>query len=92
VTDRVRVAIPWLLVAGSALLVVVIVYVVFVAYFPTKQRLVLLEAELKQVYLREAALQTKLAEQEQKAQQREKAIAAERDRLARRLEELQRKP
>jgi type II secretory pathway component PulM len=85
VADRARVAIPWLLVAGSALLVVIILYVIFVACFPAKQRLALLEAELKQLYLREAALQTKLAQQEQQAALREKAIRAERDALARAL-------
>lgn len=90
VADRARVAIPWLLVAGSALLVVVILYVTFAAYFPAHKRLVRLEAELKQVYLREAALQTRLAQQEQEALLREKALSAERDALARRLEEAQR--
>ena len=74
---------------GSALLVVLVLYVLFGAYVPTKQRVARLEAELKQVYLREAELQTKLAQQEQRAALRESAVTAERDELARRLEELQ---
>jgi type II secretory pathway component PulM len=90
VADRARVAIPWLLVAGSAILVVVILYVLFGAYLPARHRIALLEAELHQVYLREAELQTKLAAQEQQARLREKAITAERDELARRLERAQR--
>ncbi len=87
---RVRAKIPWLLVAGSALLVAVLLYVLFGAYLPAKQRVDRLEAELKQVYQREAELQTKLAAQEQRAALRERAVIAERDELARRLDELQR--
>jgi predicted Holliday junction resolvase-like endonuclease len=81
---------PWLLVAGSLLLVVLIVYVVFGAYVPTKQRVALLEAELKQVYHREAELQTKLLQEEQASALREKALATERDELVRRADDLQR--
>ena len=88
--DRPRAHIPWLLVAGSVLLAALIVYVVFGAYVPTKQRVALLEAELKQVYLREAELQTRLAQQEQAATLREKALATERDELVRRADDLQR--
>ncbi len=90
VADRVRAKIPWLLVAGSVIVVAVLLYVLFGAYLPAKQRVARLEAELKQVYLREAELQTKLALQEQRAALREKAITDERDELARRLDELQR--
>lgn len=89
VSERVRRTIPWMLVAGSAILFVLVLYVIFGAYLPTKQRVALLEAELKQVYRREADLQTKLAQQDQRTGQREKALTAERDELARRLAELQ---
>lgn len=89
VADRARTTIPWLLVVGSVLLLVLVLYVTFGAYVPAKHRVARLEAELKQVYLREAELQTKLAEQEQRAVMRDKALSAERDELARRLAELQ---
>ena len=91
--DRLRARLPWLLVAGSALLLVLLLYVLFAAFAPAKQRVVRLEAELKDVYAREAALQTRLAQQEQRHALREQqmqALAAERDALARRLEEVQR--
>lgn len=88
--DRARAAFPWFLVAGSAILVAVLLYLIFGAYLPARQRVARLEAELKQVYLREAELQTKLALQEQRVALRERAAIAERDELARRLEELQR--
>ena len=81
--------VPWLLVAGSAILVAILLYVIFGAYLPEKERVAKLEAELKQVYLREAELQTKLALQEQRVALGERAAIAERDELARRLEELQ---
>ena len=90
VADRVRAKIPWLLVAGSTILVAVLLYVLFGAYLPAKERVARLEAELKQVYVREAELQTKLAQLEQRAALRENAVTAERDELARRLDELQR--
>jgi septal ring factor EnvC (AmiA/AmiB activator) len=89
--DRVRV--PWLLVAGSVMLALLVFYVFFAAYLPAKQRITRLEAEIKDVYEREAALQTQLAQQEQRGALRERqtqALAAERDALARRLETLQR--
>jgi septal ring factor EnvC (AmiA/AmiB activator) len=89
--DRVRV--PWLLVAGSVMLALLVFYVFFAAYLPAKQRIARLEAEIKDVYEREAALQTQLAQQEQRGALRERqtqALAAERDALARRLETLQR--
>ena len=53
-------------------------------------RVTLLEAEMKEVYLREAELQTKLAQQEQVSALREKALATERDELVRRADDLQR--
>jgi hypothetical protein len=85
-----RAHIPWLLVAGSALLLVLVLYVLFGVYMPTKRRVALLEAELKQVYQREAELQTKLVQQEQAATLREKALVTERDELVRRADDLQR--
>jgi hypothetical protein len=85
-----RAHIPWLLVAGSALLLALVLYVLFGAYMPTKRRVALLEAELKQVYQREAELQTKLVQQEQAAALREKALVTERDELVRRADDLQR--
>jgi hypothetical protein len=85
-----RAHIPWLLVAGSALLLVLALYILFGAYVPTKRRMALLEAELKQVYQREAELQTKLVQQEQAAALREKALVTERDELVRRADDLQR--
>jgi len=91
--DRPRARLPWLLVAGSVLLALLFLYVLFGAYLPTKQRVARLEDELKELYAREAALQTKLAQQEQRATLRDQqmtALAAERDALARRLEEAQR--
>ena len=85
--------VPWLLVIGSAMLALLLFYVFFAAYLPAKQRIARLEAEIKDVYAREAALQTLLEQQEQRGAARERqaqAISAERDALARRLETLQR--
>jgi type II secretory pathway component PulM len=84
--DRSSARVPWLLVAGSAMLALLVFYVFFAAYLPAKQRIARLEAEIKDVYAREAALQTQLAQQEQRASLRERQLAAERDALARRLE------
>jgi hypothetical protein len=75
------------------LLVALILYVLFVGYLPAKQRAAGLEAELKDLYKREAELQTKLAQQDQRHALRERqnaALVAERDSLMRRLEELER--
>ena len=91
--DRSRARLPWLVVAGSALLAFLFLYVLFAAYMPAKQRVARLEAELKEVYAREAALQTKAVQQEGRMALRDqqlKALAAQRDALARRLEEAQR--
>jgi len=92
-TDRSRVRVPWLLVAGSALLLLVLLYVFFGAYLPAKQRIASLEAELKVLYAREAALQNTLAQHERRQALREQqmaALVAEREELARRLEDVQR--
>jgi septal ring factor EnvC (AmiA/AmiB activator) len=91
--DEWRARLPWLLVAGSGLLVALLLYVLFAALVPAKQRIASLEAELKEVYAREAALQTKLAQQEQRHSLRDQqmtALVAEREALARRLEAVQR--
>src|SRR4029453_11548610 len=90
--DRPPATFPWLLIAASVLLVLVILYVLFVGYLPAKQRIAGLEAELKDLYRREAELQTKIAQQDQRYSVRERQISAltsERDTLIRRLEELE---
>lgn len=84
-----RSRLPWLLVAASMLFAVLLVYVFFAAYLPVRQHVVRLEAELRELYAREAALQTRLAQQELREQQTT-AVAAERDALATRLEEVER--
>jgi septal ring factor EnvC (AmiA/AmiB activator) len=92
VADRPRAPLPWLLVAASALMLALSLYLFFGAYLPAKQRMARLEAELKQVYEREAQLQTRLAQQDKTHALREQqvtAITAERDALARRLDELE---
>ena len=88
--DRPTSKIPWLLVAASAVLVALVLYVLFVGYLPAKQRAAGLEAELKDLYKREAELQTKLAQQDQRHALRERQNAAERDSLMRRLDDLER--
>jgi type II secretory pathway component PulM len=93
VTDRSRARLPWLVVAGSAILAFLFLYVLFAAYMPAKQRVARLEAELKEVYAREAALQTKAVQQEGRMALRDqqlKDLAAQRDALARQLEEARR--
>jgi septal ring factor EnvC (AmiA/AmiB activator) len=93
VADRPRVSLPWLLVAASVLLLVIVLYLFFGAYLPAKQRVARLESELKQVYGREAQLQTRLAQQDKTYALREQqatALSAERDALVRRIEELER--
>jgi len=75
------------------LLLAIVVYLFFGAYLPVKQRVARLEAELKQVYGRETQLQTRLDQQEKTHALREQqatALAAERDALAKRIEELER--
>jgi len=93
VADRPNARIPWFLVAASVVLALLVLYVLFVGYLPSKQRVASLEAELKGLYRREAELQTKLAQQDQRYAIRERQISAltvERDTLIRRLEELER--
>jgi len=91
--ERARTPVPWLLVAGSAMLALLLLYVFFAAYLPAKGRIGRLEAEIRDVYGREAALQNQLAQEAQRGELRERqvqALRAERDALARRLESLQR--
>ena len=91
-TDAPRARLPWLLVAASVLLALLLAYTLFGAYLPARRRVASLERELKDVYAREAELQTKLAKNEQSHALREQqllAVTAERDALARRMEELE---
>jgi septal ring factor EnvC (AmiA/AmiB activator) len=92
VADRPNARIPWFLVAASMVLLLLVLYVLFVGYVPSKQRVAGLEAELKDLYKREAELQTRIAQQDQRYALRERQISAltsERDTLIRRLEELE---
>ena len=91
-TDRGRATVPWMLIAASVLFAALLFYLLFSAYLPTKQRMSRLEAELKTLYATEAQLQSKMAQQEQQHALRERqlrALTAERDALARRIEELE---
>jgi predicted nucleic acid-binding Zn-ribbon protein len=81
--------IPWFLVAASIVLLLLVVYVLFVGYLPSKQRVAGLEAELKDLYKREADLQTRLLQQDQRRERQISALTSERDTLLRRLEELE---
>jgi type II secretory pathway component PulM len=93
VNDSPRARLPWVLVAASALLAVLLAYTLFGGYLPAKRRTVSLERELRDLYAREADLQTKAAQTEQRSGVREQqllAVTAERDALARRVEELER--
>ena len=81
-----------MLVASSVLFLSLLLYVMFAGYLPAKQRIAGLETELKEVYAREAALQTRLAQQEQRSSQQNQqlnALHAEREALSRRVEELE---
>ena len=82
-----------MLVASSVMLLVIVLYLLFAAYLPTKKHITRLEAELKDVYAREAQLQTRAARDAEKNAQRAQqsaAFTAERDALGRRVEELER--
>ena len=92
-SDGARPKFPWFLVVASALLAALLAYTLFAGYLPAKQRIARLERELKELYAREAELQTKLAQGEQRHALRERqlsAATAERDAIARRLEDLER--
>ncbi len=91
--DGPRPKFPWFLVVASVLLAALLAYTLFAGYLPAKTRIARLERELKDLYAREAELQTKVAQNEQRHALRERqlsAASAERDALARRLEELER--
>lgn len=93
VTDVVRARLPWTVVGASVLLALLLAYTLFVAYLPAKSRVARLELELKDLYAREADLQSRAAQNEKRHALREQqlsAVSAERDALARRLEELER--
>ena len=93
VTDGPRPRLPWLIVASSVLLALLLAYTLFVGYLPAKRRVAGLERELRDLYAREAELQTKVAQNEQRHAVREQqliAVSAERDALARRLEDVER--
>jgi hypothetical protein len=93
VTDAPRARLPWLLVASSVLLAALLAYTLFGGYLPAKRRVAGLERELRDLYAREAELQTRVAQNEQRHALREQllhAVTAERDALARRLEEAER--
>jgi predicted nucleic acid-binding Zn-ribbon protein len=63
----------------------------FVDNLPAKQRIMGLERELKEVYAREATLQTRLAQLDPRLKdQQVTALRAERDALVRRIERLER--
>ena len=91
--DGSRATLPWFLVAASILLAAILAYTLFGAYLPAKQRIARLERELKDLYAREAELQTKVAQNDQRGAVRDRQLAAataERDAIARRLEDLER--
>ena len=93
VVGRLRARTPWMVVAASALLAVLLLYTLFSGYIPAKQRIARLEAELKELYAREAELQNKLAQQEQGraiGERQLRTLTAERDLLSQRLQELER--
>jgi hypothetical protein len=95
VADRVRAAVPWFLVAASVLFAALMLYVLFAGFLPAKHRAARLEAELMGLYGQEARLHEKLAQMGQHQVQREQeiqALRAERDELARRVSELERRP
>ncbi len=90
--DAPRARLPWLLVAASVLLALLLAYTLFGAYLPAKRRVASLERELRDVYAREAELQTKVARSDQTYSLREQqlvAVTAERDALAKRMDELE---
>jgi septal ring factor EnvC (AmiA/AmiB activator) len=93
VADGPRARLPWFLVIASVVLAALLGYTLFAGYLPAKQRIVRLERELKDLYAREAELQTRMAQGEQRHALRERqlqALTTERDALARRIDELER--
>lgn len=84
--DATKLRLPWLLVIASLVLAALLGYTLFVGYLPAKQRIAGLERELKDVYAREADLDTRHAQRDRQLQ----AVIAERDALAQRVVELER--
>ena len=84
--DATKLRLPWLLVIGSLALAALLGYTLFLGYLPAKQRIVGLERELKEVYAREADVDTRHAQRDRQLQE----LTAERDRLAQRVAELER--
>ncbi|HEY3097480.1 MAG TPA: hypothetical protein VGL14_01130 [Methylomirabilota bacterium] len=88
-----RATLPWFLVAASVLLAALLAYTLFVGYLPAKRRIARLQREVKELSAREAELQAKLGQIEQRSVGRERQLssaAAEREAMAQRLEELER--
>lgn len=84
---------PWVLVAASVILAALLAYTLFWGLVPARQRIAGLELELRTLYAREAALQTRLSQIEQRGSGRDSAFAAvmaERDMLRGRLADLER--
>jgi hypothetical protein len=84
---------PWFLIASNLVFAALLAYVLFGGYLPARQRETRLEAELREVYAREAALQSRLAQLDKRQTSRDQqagALRAERDALARRVEDLER--
>jgi len=93
VADEPRRKKPWLIIVAGFFLAGLLAYALFAGWIPAKHRMLRLESEMKEVYAREAVLQTKLAQQEQRSVLRDQeldALRSERDALARRIEELER--
>ena len=86
VGDATKLRLPWLLVIASLVLAALLGYTLFVGYLPAKKRIVGLERELKDVYAREADVDTRHAHRDRQLQE----LTAERDRLAQRVAELER--
>jgi septal ring factor EnvC (AmiA/AmiB activator) len=78
---------------ASVLLAALLAYTLFVGYLPAKRRITRLQREVKELTAREAELQAKLSQIEQRSAGRERQLssaAAEREAMAQRLEELER--
>ncbi len=81
----------WLLVGANAVFAALLASMLFAGLLPARERASRLEAELREVYAREAALQTRLVQAEQRRTAEVRALRAERNALARRLADLQRR-
>ena len=93
VAAEARNTISWLVVVAAVVFVGLLAYTLFAGWLPAKQQVARLEAEMKDVYTREAALLTRMAQQDQRSTLRDQqlnALRTERDALAKRVEELER--